>query len=508
MDGVIFVIFGASGDLAVRKLIPAIFELHKAKYLPENFAVLGVSRSDYSDEAFRSKVFFTNEFIEHQDQDNRDEEMEKEFARRLSYLPIQTSELDDYAKVKTELARLDEEFKIGGNYIYYLSTPPLLYETIPACLAAHGLNIEDKGWKRLVIEKPFGYDLETAMALNRNIRKYFDEDQIYRIDHYLGKETVQNLLVTRFANGIFEPLWNRNYIEHVQITNAENLTVGSRGGYYDKSGALRDMFQNHLMQIVAHIGMEPPITADAAAIRDEKLKLLKSIRPIKEEDVPSQVIRGQYTPSTIDQERINGYREEEGVPKDSRTETFVGLKFFIDNWRWADVPFYVRSGKALPTKVTEVVITFKHPPNALFRKEEMAYNSNNQLIIRIQPNEGMVLKFGMKVPGSGFEVKDVGMDFHYSDLTDADVPAAYERLLLDVIKGDATLYARGDSVEEAWRFVEPILKAWKNKPAIKVHGYPAGTWGPTEVSKLIESDGLMWRNPCSNLTADNNYSEL
>lgn len=506
MDGVIFVIFGASGDLAVRKLIPAIFELYKGKYLPENFAVLGVSRSDFSDEAFRSKVFFANEFIEHEEQ--IDKETEQNFVKRLSYLPIQTSVADDYIKVKEELAKLDQEFNIGGNYIYYLSTPPFLYETIPACLATYNLNDESDGWKRLVIEKPFGYDLETAVALNKNIKNYFSEDQIYRIDHYLGKETVQNLLVTRFANGIFEPLWNRNYIEHVQITNAENLTVGSRGGYYDKSGALRDMFQNHLMQIIAHIGMEPPIAADAASIRDEKLKLLKSIRPIKEEDVPSQVIRGQYTPSTINNERVNGYREEEGVPKDSRTETFVGLKFFIDNWRWAGVPFYVRSGKALPTKVTEVVITFKDPPNALFRKEKQVYNDNNQLIIRIQPDEGLVLKFGMKVPGAGFEVKDVGMDFHYSDLTDAHVPAAYERLLLDVIKGDATLYARGDSVEEAWRFVEPILKAWKNKPEIKVHGYPAGTWGPTVVSKLIESDRVTWRNPCRNLTADDNYSEL
>jgi len=506
MDGVIFVIFGASGDLAVRKLIPAIFELYKGKYLPKNFAVLGVSRSDYSDEAFRSKVYFANEFIERKE--NIDDEMEKDFVKRLSYIPIQTSVADDYAKVKNELVKLDKEFNIGGNYIYYLSTPPFLYETIPACLAAHNLNEEKNGWRKLVIEKPFGYDLETAIELNKNIKNYFNEDQIYRIDHYLGKETVQNLLVTRFANGIFEPLWNRNYIEHVQITNAENLTVGGRGGYYDKSGALRDMFQNHLMQIIAHIGMEPPIAADAAAIRDEKLKLLKSIRPIKEEDVPTQVIRGQYIASTIDKERVNGYREEEGVPKDSRTETFVALKFFIDNWRWAGVPFYVRSGKALPTKVTEVVITFKDPPNALFRKEKQVYNDNNQLIIRIQPDEGLVLKFGMKVPGAGFEVKDVGMDFHYSGLTDAHVPAAYERLLLDVIKGDATLYARGDSVEEAWRFVEPILQAWKNTPEIKVHGYPAGTWGPTVASKLIDSDKVTWRNPCSNLTADDNYSEL
>ncbi|MEM9921261.1 MAG: glucose-6-phosphate dehydrogenase [Bacteroidota bacterium] len=505
MDGVIFVIFGASGDLAVRKLIPAIFDLHLGGFLPKNFAILGVSRSEFSDAAFREKIFYDSEFIKLKDSTKGDHQ---DFVDRLSYLPIQTAVSEEYVKVKERLEVLDAEFEIGGNYIFYLSTPPFLYKTIPACLAAQGLNKEDQGWRRLVIEKPFGYDLETAIALNNDLRQYFDEDQIYRIDHYLGKETVQNLLVTRFANGIFEPLWNRNYIEHVQITNAENLTVGSRGGYYDKSGALRDMFQNHLMQIIAHLAMEPPISADANAIRNEKLKLLQSIRPLREEDISRQVIRGQYTASSINGDRMNGYREEEGVPNDSKTETFVALKFFIDNWRWAGVPFYVRSGKALPTKVTEAVITFKDPPQALFRKEEMVYNDNNQLIIRIQPNEGMLLKFGMKVPGSGFEVKDVGMEFHYSDLTNAHVPTAYERLLLDVIKGDATLYARGDSVEEAWRFVEPILDSWANNPKIKVYGYPAGSWGPTVVSKLIESDDVTWRNPCSELTTEGSYSEL
>ena len=505
MNGVIFVIFGASGDLAVRKLIPAIFELHQGKYLPENFAVLGISRSKYTDEAFREKVFYDSEFIK---MDKKAKAEHKDFADRLSYIPIQTAETKDYAKVKKSLSKLDKKFEIGGNYIFYLSTPPFLYTTIPACLAAHGLNEEKEGWRRLVVEKPFGYDLEAAKNLNKDLQKHFDEDQIYRIDHYLGKETVQNLLVTRFANGIFEPLWNRNYIQHVQITNAENLTVGSRGGYYDKSGALRDMFQNHLMQIVAHVAMEPPISAEANAIRNEKLKLLQSIRPIKESDVPKQVIRGQYTPAMIDGKQVNGYRQEEGVPDNSKTATFIAVKFFIDNWRWAGVPFYVRSGKALPTKVTEVVITFKDPPHALFRKEDMVYNDNNQLIIRIQPDEGLLLKFGMKVPGAGFEVKDVGMDFHYSDLTNAHVPAAYERLLLDVIKGDATLYARGDSVEESWRFVEPILKAWENNPKIKVYGYPAGTWGPAVASKLIESDEVTWRNPCSELTTGDNFSEL
>ncbi|MEO1626375.1 MAG: glucose-6-phosphate dehydrogenase [Bacteroidota bacterium] len=505
MDGVIFVIFGASGDLAVRKLIPALFELYRENYLPENFAVLGVSRSPFSDEAFREKTFYDSEFIE---MEKADRSAQKPFADRLSYLAIQTSEEAEYQKVAQRLEVLDKQYQTGGNCIFYLSTPPFLYKIIPACLAAHGLNSEEKGWRRLVIEKPFGYDLKTAVELNRDIRQHFGENQIYRIDHYLGKETVQNLLVTRFANGIFEPLWNRNYIQHIQITNAENLTVEGRGGYYDKSGALRDMFQNHLMQIVAHLAMEPPISADADAIRNEKLKLLQSIRPIKEEDVTRYVIRGQYTTSHIDGKKVNGYRREEGVPEQSRTETFVALKFFIDNWRWAGVPFYVRSGKALPTKVTEAVITFKDPPHALFRRDEMVYNDKNQLIIRIQPDEGLLLRFGMKVPGSGFEVKDVGMDFHYTDLTDAHVPAAYERLLLDVIKGDATLYARGDSVEQAWRFVEPILNSWEKDQKIKIYGYPVGSWGPSVVSKLIESEDVTWRNPCRELTTDGSFSEL
>ncbi|MCL4116362.1 UNVERIFIED_CONTAM: hypothetical protein GTU68_026963 [Idotea baltica] len=480
MDNVIFVIFGASGDLAVRKLIPALFELNKGDFLPKEYSILGVSRSSFSDEEFRKKVFWVDDFV-----------------NRLSYIPLQTSESDAYSALKSKLNDLDEKFNIGGNYIYYLSTPPFLYTTIPECLAAHGMNSQDKGWKRLVIEKPFGYDLKTAVELNESVRQHFEEDQIYRIDHYLGKETVQNLLVTRFANGIFEPLWNRNYIKSVQITNAESLTVGDRGGYYDKSGALRDMFQNHLMQIIAHIGMEPPISATAESIRDEKLKLLKSIRPLSEEDVKSNIIRGQYVSTKLEGGQLNGYRDEKGVPDDSKTATFIALKFFIDNWRWADVPFYVRSGKGLPTKVTEVVITFRDPPYTLFRMEEMVHNDNNQLVIRIQPDEGLMLKFGMKIPGSGFHVKDVAMDFHYSDLTDHDVPAAYERLLLDVIKGDATLYARGDSVEEAWKFVAPILEAWETDDSIPVTGYPIGSWGPEVADELADNT---WRNSCSELS--------
>lgn len=496
MEGVIFVIFGASGDLAVRKLVPALYELYKGGFLPENFAVLGASRSEYTDKAFREKVFYASEFIEG---DETQRKLDNGFAERLYYRSMQPTIEAEYEGLKDAMAQLDDQYDIGGNYIYYLSTPPVLYESIPYCLAQHGLNDQSRGWKRLVIEKPFGYSLATAKRLNHTIRQYFDENQIYRIDHYLGKETVQNLLVTRFANGIFEPLWNRNYIKNIQITNAEDLTVGDRGGYYDKSGALRDMFQNHLMQIIAHIGMEPPISATAEAIRNEKLKLLQSIRPIKRENVAKQVIRGQYSTTVLGDTSVKGYLDEKGVPADSKTETFVALTFYIDNWRWAEVPFYVRSGKALPTKATEVVITFKDPPYSIFRKEKLVFNDNNQLIIRIQPNEGLMLRFGMKVPGSGFNVKDVDMDFSYADLTDTEVPAAYERLLLDVIKGDATLYARGDSVEEAWRFVAPILESWEKDDDIPVYSYPVGSWGPQEAIDLLKELDHGWRDPCDEL---------
>lgn len=504
MEPLVFVIFGASGDLTRRKLIPAIFKLYNGGYLPEEFAVLGVSRTDYSDEAFRDKAFLKNSLMEL----SKVEQAKKDsFAKKLFYQSIDTSEASDYGKVKKRLDELDEQLQTGQNFVFYLSTPPALYETIPAYLAQHGLNQKDKGWKRLVIEKPFGYDKDSAKKLNVSLQEYFEEDQIYRIDHYLGKETVQNLLVTRFANGIFEPLWNRNFIDHIQITSAENIGVEKRGGYYDQSGALRDMFQNHLMQIVAHVAMEPPNTADARAIRNEKLKLFQSIRPIKESEVEQYVVRGQYTASKIRGEEVSGYREEEGVPDVSKTETYVGLKFFIDNWRWAGIPFYVRSGKRLPTKVTEVVVTFKSPPHALFHRVHSLGQASNQLIIRIQPHEGLALQFGMKVPGAGFNVKDVGMDFHYNDLVDAYVPEAYERLILDVIKGDATLYARGDSVEAAWDFVDPILSAWENQPDLKLFGYPAGTWGPDVADELLNGNGG-WRNPCKNLTTMNDFCEL
>ncbi|MCB0839387.1 MAG: glucose-6-phosphate dehydrogenase, partial [Bacteroidetes bacterium] len=331
----------------------------------------------------------------------------------------------------------------------------------------------------------------------------FHEKQLYRIDHYLGKETVQNLLVTRFSNGIFEPLWNRNYIHHVEITSAEDIGVGDRGGYYDGSGALRDMLQNHLLQLVGMVAMEPPVVVDADATRNEILKVFQSLRPIKEEDVSRFVIRGQYIESVVKGEKIKGYRQEKGVADDSRTPTYVAMKFYIDNWRWGGVPFYIRTGKRLPTRVTEIVIHFKETPHHLF-----SGTGNNQLIIRIQPNEGILVKFGMKIPGAGFRVEQVNMDFHYADLADSYVPSAYERLLLDAMLGDATLYARGDAVEAAWEFVNPILEAWKHDASIPVYGYPAGTWGPEHADDMIEGEDLTWRYPCRNLADDGKYCEL
>ncbi|MEO0725898.1 MAG: glucose-6-phosphate dehydrogenase [Bacteroidota bacterium] len=499
----IFVIFGASGDLTLRKLIPAFYHLYEGGYLPEQFALLGVSRSKLSDEDFRRRVVFDSPFLP----EGVSEEDQKKFASYLHYQPIDTADEADYVKVKNRLEALDQEKNTPGNYIFYLSTPPKLYKTIPAYLSTHGLNTSNGHFRRLVIEKPFGYSGKSAHELNEHLLQFFPEEQIYRIDHYLGKETVQNLLVTRFANGIFEPLWNRNYIEHVQITSAEPIGVEGRGGYYDESGALRDMIQNHLLQIVAHIAMEPPVSADAHSIRAEKLKLFQSLRPIAPEEIEDYVIRGQYTSSKIDGEPALGYREEEGVPVDSRTETYVAMKFFIDNWRWADVPYYLRTGKRLPTKVTEVVITFKPSPQRLFSSEQSFRSPYNQLIIRIQPHEGLAMKFGMKIPGQGFNVKDVNMDFHYADLTDAEVPDAYERLILDCMRGDATLYALGESVEAAWDFVDPILEAWKNNES-KLFGYPAGTWGPKEAEQLFENGGTYWRNPCKNLTDMGEFCEL
>jgi len=496
----ILVIFGASGDLTKRKLIPALFELHEQNLLPLSFAVLGVSRTALSDQEFRTKM---KEFLP---SDPQKAPMCEMFLKSVYYQSIETANPADYPKLKLRLETLGAALNIPANYLFYLSTPPALYPVIPKLLAEIGLHEEKDGYKRVIIEKPFGTDLNSARELNQNLLASYKEEQLYRIDHYLGKETVQNMLVTRFSNGIFEPVWNRNFVHHVEITSAETLGVEDRGGYYDHSGALRDMVQNHLMQLVGMIAMEPPVVVEANAIRNEMLKVFQSMRPIKEEEVANQVFRGQYTSSHIGGQPVRGYREENGVEPDSRTETFVAMKFFIDNFRWAGVPFYIRTGKKLPTRVTEVVIYFKTTPHHLFEYHSDNEPINNQLVLRIQPDEGVLLKVGMKVPGAGFRVQTMNMDFHYDELSNNYLPSAYSRLLLDCMNGDATLYSRSDAVEKAWEYVQPILDAWKNHPEIPIFGYPAGTWGPEMADGLVE-EGI-WRRPCKNLANDGEYCEL
>lgn len=499
----VYVIFGASGDLTKRKLIPAIFNLLVNDQLPKKFAILGASRSEMSDEEFRDKMKqAVNDFGEY-----NDESKIEKFCQSLFYISTQTDADSSLADLKAKLNEIRKQLDIGGNTVYYLSTPPKLYSIIPKLLAEQGLNKEDDGWKRLIIEKPFGYDLESAQKLNEELMNDWKENQIYRIDHYLGKETVQNVLVTRFSNGIFEPLWNRNFIHHIEITSAEDIGVEKRGGYYDSSGALRDMIQNHLLQIVGLIAMEPPASLEADAIREEIKKVFQSFRPINENEVAKFAIRGQYLSSKIKGKEILGYREEDGVPNDSKTETFAALKFYIDNWRWGGIPFYIRTGKRLPTRVTEAVIHFKPTPHYLFAQQDEC-DSCNQLIIRIQPDEGILLKFGMKIPGSGFNVQNVNMDFHYSDLTDQRIQPAYERLLFDSMIGDKTLFAKADEVLAAWKFLNPILKSWASNPGIPIFGYPAGAWGPEKADDLIEEKEMTWRYPCKNLTDDGNYCVL
>jgi glucose-6-phosphate 1-dehydrogenase len=507
-ENCILVIFGASGDLTRRKLIPAIYDLFCQDILPEKFAVLGVSRTELTDEEFRDRM--TKNIREFSSGDAHDLKKSNEFTGNLFYQSIQTSEAEEYKKVKSRIEEIDSQLHTGGNYIYYLSTPPNLYDTISKNLGSQGLNraTHSDGWRRIIIEKPFGRDLESAKELNKNLQNTFSEKQIYRIDHYLGKETVQNIMAFRFSNGIFEPIWNRNYVDHVEITSAEHIGVEERGGYYDHAGALRDMVQNHLLQVLGTIAMEPPPFFNADSVRDETVKVFHSLKPIMIDKLESFVVRGQYSASTISGEKVRGYREAKNVAPDSKTETYVALKVFVDNWRWGGVPFFFRTGKRLPTRVTEVVIHFKKTPHRLFTESSLCEVNCNQLILRIQPDEGILLKFGMKVPGAGFNIQNVNMDFHYSDLSNTHIPEAYARLLHDCMLGDATLYARSDAVEACWKFVTPIREAWETRPEIKIFGYPAGTWGPKEASGLFGDSGTDWRYPCRNLANDGIYCEL
>ncbi|MFI5212185.1 MAG: glucose-6-phosphate dehydrogenase, partial [Ignavibacteria bacterium] len=417
----IITIFGASGDLTKRKLMPAIFELFKKDMLPEKFAVLGTSSSVLSDDKFRENM---KAAIIATDKDSDAKELDG-FLQTLNYFPANFTEKDTYRKISERMKTLDNTCGNDCNYIFYLATIPGLFQTIISGLGEAGLNKSGNGYRRIVVEKPFGYDLPSAKALNDDIHKVFNEDQIYRIDHYLGKETVQNVLVTRFANGIFEPVWNRNYVHHVEITSAESLGIENRGSYYEKAGALRDMVQSHLLRLAALVAMEPPSSFESDAVRNEQLKVLQSLRPIKEDEVDTFVVRGQYCDSTIRGEKVKGYREENEVANDSRTETYTAVKFYIDNWRWGGVPFYIRSGKRLPTRVTEAVIHFKKTPHYLFSKYS-SNNTANKFILRIQPDEGIAIKFDMKEPGTGYNVHNVSMDFHYNDISDIQLPEAYE----------------------------------------------------------------------------------
>lgn len=506
-ENCIITIFGASGDLTKRKLIPALFDIYQRDLMPEKFAIAGTGRTVFTDEEFRSQM---GSAIDKYYSRKTDPAKKKEFIKQLFYLPGDSSSPAIYADLSKRLKEIDSKVQSQQRFMYYLATAPQLFSGIAKNLGEAGMDVEpsQESWKRIVIEKPFGMSLESAKSLNKELLDYFTEEQIYRIDHYLGKETVQNMLAFRFANGIFEPLWNRNYIHNVQVTAAESLGVENRGGYYDRSGALRDMVQNHLLQLIAVTAMEPPSSFTASAVRNEKVKVVQSLAPLDPETIPRRVIRGQYVGSTIEGKAVRAYRDEKGIDPKSRTETFVAMKLNIDNWRWGGVPIYLRTGKYLPTRVTEVVINFKPTPHSLFTREFHDHQNANQLILRIQPDEGILLKFGMKKPGTGFDIHTVDMDFHYADLGTTSLPDAYERLLEDCMHGDATQYTRADAVEACWEYIQPILDYWETAPEFNLYGYPAGTWGPKESDSLFENPADFWHYPCSEISTTGGFCKL
>jgi glucose-6-phosphate 1-dehydrogenase len=491
----LMVIFGASGDLTKRKLIPAIFDLAREGLLPAGFAIVGAARTEMSDAGFRSYLHEAMKEFGHL----RDSEstLWESFASGLYYHTMDPGKADQYGELRKRIRLLDTERNTNGNFLFYLSTPPGLYQPIVHHLGSGKLNkpASENSWVRIIIEKPFGIDLKSARELNKSVLEVFEENQVYRIDHYLGKETVQNLLVFRFANGIFEPIWNRNYVDHVQITAAETVGVESRGGYYEEAGAMRDMIQNHMLQLLAHTAMEPPVLFDAQQVRDEKQKVFQAIRPISPDDVHRFTVRGRYAAGTLGGKQVTGYLEEKGVSKKSETETYVAIKFLIDNWRWAGIPFYVRSGKRLPKRVTEIAVQFKKTPHRLFRTMSSDHIDQNNIVIRIQPDEGISLKFSSKIPGSSMRMRPVTMDFRYGSSFGGHLADAYTRLILDCMSGDATLYARGDSVDVAWQLITPIHEGWKDNKESRVYDYAAGTWGPKEADEMIAADGKRWRLP-------------
>jgi glucose-6-phosphate 1-dehydrogenase len=489
-DPCTIVIFGASGDLVQRKLIPALYGLAADKSLARKFAVVGFARTPMSDEAFQAKAAESTR--DSSDSGKVEEDVLKTFAQSFSYVSGDYDKPEGFQKLAKHLDEIDKKFQLGGNRLYYLATPPEVYPLIIEQLRKAGLAKpgNEKSWVRIIIEKPFGHDLESAVKLNKAVLCVFDEPQVYRIDHYLGKDTVQNLLVLRFGNGIFEPIWNRNFVDHVQITASEALGVEQRASFYENTGAVRDMIQSHMLQLTALVALEPPAVFDATAVRNEKIKVLQSMRGFTPESVAQDVVRGQYGPGTVDGKSTPGYRQEKGVKPESATETFAAIKLQVDNWRWAGVPFYLRTGKRLKTRMTEIVIQFRQAPHAVFRGQDVAANC---LVLNIQPEEGISISFGAKLPGQEMRVQSVAMDFSYHKAFGAVERGAYATLLNDCMRGDATLFDRADSVEATWALVDPILEAWRGqKPAFP--NYAAGSWGPKESDALLERDGRAWRN--------------
>lgn len=485
------VLFGASGDLAKRKVIPAMYDLAVHNALGPRYAIVGFSRTAMNDETFRTTLGEAAKSMS--EVGPIDPQKWSDFASNLHYHTGDYGDAKAYAALAKQLVDLDAEKKLGGNRLFYLSTPPEVYPDIVEQLGRAGLAkpSSPNSWVRIIIEKPFGRDLTSAKELNEIVLNVFEEKQVYRIDHYLGKDTVQNLLVLRFGNGIFEPLWNRNYVDHVQITAAETLGVERRGGFYETTGALRDMIQSHVLQLTSLVAVEPPASFDATAVRNEKLKVLQSIRPFNLEMVAQSVVRGQYAPGKIGDKQSPGYREEPAVNPKSRTETFVAARLLIDNWRWAGVPFYLRTGKRLPKRTTEIVIQFRRAPHIVFREREV---EPNRLILNIQPDEGISVSFGAKRPGTDMAIGNVTMNFSYREGFGEASRSAYATLVNDCLRGDPTLFDRGDSVEAAWALLDPILDVWSAAKSASVPQYPAGSWGPRESDQLLERDGRQWCN--------------
>ena len=485
------VIFGGSGDLTRRKLVPALYNLSRKRMIPGGFTILGISRSPMKDEEYRSRL---REWVDKAEEAApSDPETWEPFSQGIYYLPANFHDAAMYARLKEVLAAYDTRRGTGGNRIFYLATAPSDYVDIIRNLGSAGMAREDSGWVRAIIEKPFGRDLASARALNREVSAVFREDQVYRIDHYLGKETVQNLLVFRFANGIFEPIWNRQYVDHVQITAAENIGVGTRGAYYEEAGALRDMIQNHMMQLLTLVAMEPPPDFAPNSVRDEKAKVLRSIRPCTPEEVGRVAVRGQYGRGFVGGRETPAYREEKGVSPNSTTETFAAIRFTIDNWRWAGVPFYVRTGKNLAKRATEIAILFRRTPHLIFRQAPTDQVESNVLALRIQPDEGITLKFEAKLPGQSMNIRPVSMDFRYGSTFGPHLSSAYERLLLDCMVGDPTLFDRIDSVELAWSLVQPFLDRWSSTDGGPIPTYASGSWGPAEADALLARENRRWR---------------